>query len=203
MAGRMKDECREARPIIAEALTLDLSLPETTNRHLRTCDDCLAEADGIRRTVVTLGLATSPAFLPATVAETRSVGRRRSNRWRALTAAAAAIVVVGGFLLTGSAAPEATQPSAAVIERAGKMTTHPWGTEIPVSVTGLESGRSYRLVATDAHGVRGMGGSVTGASGQVVRVRMVTALRKESITAVLLEQDDGVLVTRLAISPAR
>ncbi|GAA1615456.1 hypothetical protein GCM10009789_81900 [Kribbella sancticallisti] len=79
------------------------------------------------------------------------------------------------------------------------MAPYPWGTEISLSLSGLQPGRTYRLMAADAQGIRMAGGSVMVSTPRPVQTRMSTAMRRDAITTVLVEDQDGRLVASLLV----
>ncbi|WP_031101457.1 hypothetical protein, partial [Streptomyces sp. NRRL S-15] len=69
----------------------------------------------------------------------------------------------------------------------GKMVERPGGTEIPVALSGLEAGQTYRMMTVNAEGTRVAGGTVRAANDEPGDTRMVTAVRKDTITALVVE----------------
>ncbi|WP_344222170.1 hypothetical protein [Kribbella sancticallisti] len=119
-------------------------------------------------------------------------------RGKILAAVAASLLAAGSLLpstFTGNQAPQA----AVSIARVGKMAPYPWGTEISLSLSGLQPGRTYRLMAADAQGIRMAGGSVMVSTPRPVQTRMSTAMRRDAITTVLVEDQDGRLVASLLV----
>lgn len=166
----MTPECMMARAVSTEALMLARPLPDPVAQHLSECLACSAEADGVRRTIATLDAAQRPGRRTAArglalakhVAP--NVSRPRTPQpvhvRKGVLAAVAGSLLAAGLLLPTTFTEDQAPPAAVSIERAGKMAPQPWGTEVPLSLTGLQPGRTYRLMAADAHGVRMPGGSV-------------------------------------------
>ncbi len=205
----MTPECKMARTVSTEALMLARPLPDPVAQHLAECAACNAEADGVRRTIATLDAARRPRSrtaapgLPSAQRLVPIVSRPQSPppqraRGKILAAVAASLLAASLLLPTALTHNQASQ-AAVSIERAGKMAPQPWGTEVPLSLSGLQPGRTYRLMAADAHGVRMSGGSVMVSTPQPVRTRMSTAMRRDAITTVLVEDQDGRLVATLQV----
>lgn len=81
------------------------------------------------------------------------------------------------------------------------MVTRPWGTEVPVALSGLRSGETYRMMTVNAAGARTSGGSVRAATDEPVSTRMVTAMRRDTITALIVEDEEGRVVARVPVKP--
>jgi len=96
---------------------------------------------------------------------------------------------------------EPAHPVAVVtVSREGLMIPHPWGTEVPVTLSGLRPGETYRMLTADAAGHRMPGGSIT-APGTGARTRLMTAMDRESITSLLVEDQHGRVVADLPVQP--
>lgn len=218
MAGAMSGSvCRDLRPVLAEHLMLGLALPEEAAEHLDHCPDCRREVTEIKDVVRTL----QGAALPAATAPNRSeycavlppdlggkvrqgiadARRVRSRRRRiaakaaiTVTAAAAIVVPIAGF---DSSAPA---PSPVALARAGQMIPQPWGTEVPVVLTGLHPGQTYRLMTADASGHYDAGGSVRLTQDETIHLNIMTAMRRQTITALLVEDQNGHVVARMSVS---
>ncbi|GAA4657056.1 hypothetical protein GCM10023324_02200 [Streptomyces youssoufiensis] len=221
MAGTMNEPCLPFRHALTEHLLLGTPLPTDLARHLDRCPECAreqAETDDVVRTLRRadpradwsddrararqdrpareLGDRVSQAV--ADTAPARPARRRRV----ALGVAAALIVAAGALAPLVGFGDEDPPPTASVaLVREGRMVSHPWGTEVPVALSGLKSGESYRLMAVNADGARAPGGSVNATSGARVSTRMTTALRKETITALVVEDEEGRVVAHVPVVP--
>ncbi|WP_253867038.1 hypothetical protein [Promicromonospora umidemergens] len=217
----MNEDCARLRPVLAECLSLGIPMPEGLSRHLERCQDCAREAAELGDVVRTLRRAEPAWTRPAPDAMTerppaelgdrirRAVvpaqeaarPRRRRRIAAALTAAAvAASVAVAVPLATYQAPPPV---SAVALVRDDPMVSHPWGTEIPVSLSGLVPGRTYHLMAVNADGVQAPGGSVRAPDDAPVSARMTTAMPRDTITALVVEDDEGRAVLHVPVEPLR
>lgn len=222
MVGAMNESCFPYRTALAEHQLLGTPLPEVLRRHLSRCPDCkreAAETDSVVRTLYRSGPAPARTFRrvpeptgrPSTDLRDRIVrdvteaplARSRLLPRVALglaAAAVAAVAVVVPMSLDGRQAPATATPVA--LTRHGHMIEKPWGTEVPVVLSGLEPGQSYRMMVINAAGKKASGGSVRGEGDAPVSVRMVTAMPRATITALIVEDEHGHVVTRLAIRPS-
>ncbi|NDZ77738.1 hypothetical protein G3I19_04210 [Streptomyces sp. SID10853] len=127
---------------------------------------------------------------------------RRPGRRFALGVAAAfvtaAAVAVPLTLHQDRPAP-ATSAASVVLHRQGRMVERPWGTEVPVALSGLRPGETYRMMTVNAAGKRVPGGSVRAATGDPVSTRMVTAMRRATITGLIVEDAHGHVVGRVPV----
>ncbi|TMR40643.1 hypothetical protein [Actinomadura geliboluensis] len=208
MAGPVTPSCHAFRVELTELLLLDRPLPAPLARHLARCADCSAEAAGVRRVIRTFERAEPllpGAAVPAPRPEApprRTARRRAAAATAGLVLAAAAVLAL---LLPGGMGPPGDghegRPDAAVtLSRPAPMIEHSWGTEVPVSLSGLRPGRTYRLLTGDAHGRRQSAGSVRAGGGEApMRTRMVTAMARSEITALLVQDESGHTVARLAV----
>lgn len=223
MAGIMNKECFALRPLLVENLLLGTPMPEEVSRHLGQCPDCTREAHETQDVVRTLRRADPLAgWTPSRAsdaqagpssdlgdrirrdvarAKTARPGRRRIVLGVAAAFVAAAAVVVP--LSMGQDQHRAPDTSVSLV-RQGQMVERPWGTEVPVALSGLETGRTYRVMTVNAEGARVPGGSVRAAAdGRPVTIHMVTAMRKNTITALLVEDEEGHVVTQVSVRTSR
>lgn len=221
----MNNDCTHLRPHLTEHLLLGTPLPRDLTRHLNQCPDCTREATELDDVIHTLrhgdplaGLvsphADDPEARPSedlwerirrgtTEAETVAVRPVRRRRRIALGVAAAfvtAAAFVVPFTETHDQTPAHTTASV-VLVRDGKMTEHPWGTEVPVALSGLKAGETYRMMAANASGTRLPGGSVRVTTDKPITTTMTTAMRKDTITALIVEDAHGHVVTRVPVTP--
>ncbi|MGW4102714.1 hypothetical protein [Streptomyces sp. NPDC004976] len=220
MAGTMNKECFPFRPLLTEHLLLGTPLPEDLARHLDRCPDCTREAAELDDVVRTLqrsdpfadwagarGAAAKARpskdlgdRIRQVVADPKPV-RPRFRRRVTLGVAAAFVTAAAVAVPLGLEEDQPAPTTAVVLVREGKMIDRPWGTEVPVSLSGLEKGETYRMVTVNADGTRVPGGSVRDDSGEQVSTRMVTAMPKETITALIVEDEDGRVVTHVSVVP--
>ncbi|MER5359064.1 hypothetical protein [Streptomyces sp. NPDC002785] len=225
MAGAMNKECFPYRPLLTEHLLLGTPLPKELSRHLDQCPDCTREASETEDVVRTLERVNPLAEWTRTPAselharpsrELKSRTRREMagakvprfspGRRIALGVAAAAAAVTAVIIPLNTADQEgggAPQATSAVMVRQGKMIDRPWGTEVPVALSGLKAGKNYRLMTANADGKRISSGSVRAESGEKVFFRMMTAMRKDTITELIAEDEQGRVVTRVPVSPSQ
>ncbi|MBM9508097.1 hypothetical protein [Actinacidiphila acididurans] len=220
MAGPVNSPCRDVRPVLAECLLLGTPLPSAASRHLADCADCAREAAELTDVVRTLRRAVPvppaagftpsepvPVAPPPGLAHQVRTGvararRARTRRRRVTVGAAVALAAAAAVLVpvTTGARP-APAPAAVAVTREGRMVPHTWGTEVPVLLTGLHPGRTYRLMTADASGHRLPGGSVQAPPDRAVRARIVTAMPRRAITALLVEDETGHVVARVPVTP--
>lgn len=216
-------DCHTARLELTELLLLGRPLPARLSWHVSTCADCAREVEEISAVTRTLRRAEPVSFggtesaPPPDAGSRRELGVRiarevrsaRVARWRRrIVVAAAAVVLVGcGALIPVlSQAFSATQPGPSAVRtvglaRTGVMIPHPWGTEVPVALSGLQPGQLYRLMTENGAGQQAPAGSVRVASAEPVRTNMVTAMSRDSIVTLLVENQQGQQVAAVAVSP--
>ncbi|MEU7177086.1 MULTISPECIES: hypothetical protein [Streptomyces] len=225
MAGTMNNECLPHRGLLTELLLLGRPLPKELSRHLVQCPDCTREAAETQDVVRTLRRAnpregwepapdSGPQARPSwglghrIRREAAGAGTARFRPWRAtaVSVIAAAAVAVAVIIPLGAAeqAGRTADAGPVVMVRQGKMVDRPWGTEVPVALSGLAAGETYQVMTVNARGVRIPAGTVRAESGERVSFRMVTAMRKDTITELLAEDESGHVVSRLPVgsSPA-
>ncbi|WP_399896278.1 hypothetical protein ACGH7X_41065 [Streptomyces sp. BBFR51] len=222
MAGTMNKACVPYRPLLTEHLLLGTPLPEELSRHLDQCPDCAREAAETEDVVRTMRRVDpfadlvgegAPAVHPRpssdlgdrirrVVAAPQPVARPRYRRRIALGVSAAfvtAAAVVVPLTLDQDQSPPATTASVQLV-RDGGMVERPGGTEVPVVLSGLKKGETYRMVTVNAEGKRLPGGSVRAESDEDLSTRMMTAMRRDTITALLVEDESGRVVTHVSVS---
>ncbi|MEU3521612.1 hypothetical protein ABZ770_41330 [Streptomyces sp. NPDC006654] len=216
MAGPVNTSCHAVRTELTELLMLERPLPAPLARHLAGCQACAAEAEGVRRVIRTFERAESPLAVsggagpdahPDRIAripfDTHSRPKQRRARARhrvALVAAAVALACgVGAELLVGGS--HQTVPVAQVtLSREGRMVQHAWGTEVPVTLSGLRPGQTYRLMTADADGRRMPAGSLRAGGGSPLHTRMMTAMSRRQITLLLVQDEHGTLVAKTRVT---
>ncbi|MEU5226543.1 hypothetical protein AB0G55_28495 [Streptomyces toyocaensis] len=221
MAGTMNKECIPFRPLLTEHLLLGTPLPEDLARHLDQCPECTREAAELEDVVRTLrrvdpfadwtgARGSASRARPSkdlgdrirqVVADPKPV-RPRFRRRVALGVAAAFVTAAAAVVPLSLDQDQPAPATAVVLVREGTMIGHPWGTEVPVALSGLEKGETYRMVTVNADGTRVPGGSVRADSGEQVSTRMVTAMRKDTITALIVEDGDGRVVSHVRVVPS-
>lgn len=213
MAGTMSEICTAIREEVTELLLLDKPLPAPLARHVASCEGCSEEAEGVRRVVRTFERADSvriPSALPETggASVVASVGLLGSARRRVaagivcvVLAACAALVTV----MATSGNDTRTHVAAVHVAQDGAMVSHSWGTEIPVSLSGLRASGTYRLMTGNARGDRVQAGSVraSGRDDAPLRVRLTTAMHKDTITTLYVQDADGHFVAQAPVGPNR
>ncbi|MFC6065503.1 hypothetical protein [Streptomyces ochraceiscleroticus] len=211
MAGPMSALCQAVRSQATELLLLGRPLPAALTRHLAGCEECAAECEGVRRVVRTFERAEgaparlpAPGLLPLPSAVPAPAPRPRPRRARrvALLAAAAVLAVLAVLVPVAVHDRDSGPVDVVTVAREGLMIPHPWGTEVPVSLSGLTPGRTYRMMTADADGHRMPAGSLT-APGPGARTRMMTAMARDAIKSLLVEDQDGRLVADLPVRPLR
>jgi hypothetical protein len=223
----MKKECFPFRPLLTERLLLGTPLPEDVSRHLDRCPDCTREASETDDVVRTLRRADPIAGwtderacetdaqpssdlgdrIRRETAGSKTAARpawtvRPKRRRRIALGAAAALVAAAAVVVPLVATPDPAPETSVVLTRQGQMVDHPWGTEVPVALSGLEAGETYRMMTVNAEGTRAPGGSLWAASDEPVSTRMMTAMSKDTITALIVEDGAGRVVTRVPVRPS-
>lgn len=219
MARIMNEECSFFRPLLTEHLLLGTPLPKESSRHVEECPECTREVSDLGEVVRTLRRADPlSGWTGAQASETPArpsrdlsdrirrevtgskTARPRPRRRIALGVAAAFVTAAAAVFPLAADRNPSPAPSV-VLVRQGRMIERPWGTEVPVALSGLEAGEMYRLMAVNADGRRAPGGSVQTTSGDRVSTRMVTGMRKDTITALIVEDEEGHIVTRVPVLP--
>ena len=179
---------RRADPLVG---WIDARTPETGVRPSRDL------GDRIRREVA--GAATDrPQPQPRLLPQPR-------HRRRIVLGVAAAFVTAAAVVVPLSLDQDQDQaPPASAVElvREGKMVERPGGTEVPVALSGLEAGKVYRMMTVNAKGTRVPSGTVRAATDEPVTTHMVTAMRKDTITALIVEDEHGRVVTHVPVAPS-
>jgi hypothetical protein len=207
----MNDFCTAIREEVTELVLLGRPLPAPLARHVASCEGCSQEAEGVRRVVRTferadsLRVPSAPPELGRTTAVDVPRARRPVRRRVAAGIASLVLAACAAFVTVVAATGNDTRASAVAVQVAqdGEMIAHPWGTEIPVSLSGLRAGSTYRLMTGNTHGDRVQAGSVS-ASGQgeaPLRVHMTTAMRRDAITTLYVQDADGRFVAQAPAGP--
>lgn len=222
MAGTMNKNCVPYRPLLTEHLLLGTPLPEELSQHLGQCPDCTREAsetDDVVRTLQRVNPLADWASPPASETHTRpskdlrdrirrdtaGVEAARTGRGRRIVLGVAASFVTAAAVIIPLSMPDRSQApgTAVVLVRQGQMVDQAWGTEVPVALSGMEAGETYRVMTVNADGTRLSGGSVRADSGERISFRMVTAMHKDTITALIVEDEEGRVVSRVSVRPSR
>ncbi|MFG2500709.1 hypothetical protein ACGFSB_21140 [Streptomyces sp. NPDC048441] len=224
MAGTMNENCFPFRPLLTEHLLLGRPLPQELSRHLEQCPDCTREAtetDDVVRTmrrVNPLADRAQPRESDMHARPSKSLGDRirrdmagaeaaeaaRTTRGRRIALGVAAAFAAAAAVLVPLTADQGRAPdtsASVVLTRQGRMVDRPWGTEVPVALSGLEAGETYRVMTVNADGRRLPGGSARAETGESVSLRMATAMRRDTITALIVEDEEGHVVTRVPVRP--
>ncbi|MCT2590290.1 hypothetical protein LHJ74_10265 [Streptomyces sp. N2-109] len=126
------------------------------------------------------------------------------KRRRAAAVAAGVVLAACAVLTTVVPGDHHGAPAVAevTLSRKEPMIAHSWGTEVPVSLSGLQPGETYHLMTGDAQGRRQSAGSVRAGDGDTpMRTRMVTAMPRPDITTLLVQDESGRMVARLPVAP--
>ncbi|MCT2594336.1 hypothetical protein LHJ74_31270 [Streptomyces sp. N2-109] len=214
MAGPMTSPCDTFRAEATELLLLGRPLPEPLGRHLAACADCAGEAEGVRRVMRTFERAASPraAGRDQFAAPPEAPGRRGGAfppgaRRRRLAGAAAALALAAcaAFAAVDVSLDDgggSATTAGVTLSREGRMTDHSWGTEVPVSVSGLLPGQTYRMMTGNADGELVPAGSLrAGPRDAPTHTRMVTAMARNAITMLVVQDADRNTVARLPVPP--
>ncbi|WP_439663544.1 hypothetical protein ACSHWB_20165 [Lentzea sp. HUAS TT2] len=224
MAGLMNQECLSVRSLLTERLLLGKALTKELSRHLDRCPECTREVSEIGDVVRTLRL-TDPQFSRETAVGVvtderpslelgdrirRDVARGRPGaatvrhriRHRVAVGVAAAALVAAAAVAVPLATRQDPAPATAVaLVREGPMVISPGGTEVPIVLSGLQPGAVYRMMTVNAAGARSPGGSVRATGDEPIATRMVTAMHRDTITDLILEDEEGRVVARLPVTP--
>ncbi|KAF2775053.1 hypothetical protein STPH1_7240 [Streptomyces sp. OM5714] len=207
----MNEACVHHRSFLTEHLLLGTPLPAELSRHLDQCPDCAreaAETEDVGRTMRRVDAFARWKVTPhgpvPSVNGTETPGPARTGPGKrialgfaaALVAAAAVAVSVG---LTHEQGADPTLSTAAI--RYGEMIGRPWGTEVPVVLSGLSTGETYRLTTVGADGARAVGGSVQAASAERFTFRIVTSMDQDTITELIVEDGEGHVIARVPVCP--
>jgi hypothetical protein len=219
-------DCHAVRVELTEFVLHGQPLPARLARHVSTCPACAMEVGEIGDVVRTLQLAEPDslgrneitAMTPSTqeaitlrpdlgVRIAWQVRSARVARWRRIAVGAAACVILGcagliPILDRAHPAPTTGQSVQTVaLARVGAMIPQPWGTEVPVALSGLQPGQVYRLMTEDDTGQQTSAGSVRAAGDGPIRTNMMTAMSRASIVALLVEDQQGRQVAHMTVSP--
>ncbi|MFD5462210.1 hypothetical protein ACFWIQ_05170 [Kitasatospora sp. NPDC127059] len=129
--------------------------------------------------------------------------RVRAVRRRVAVGGAAVVLAAAAVLVPAVAVDHARPRSVAAVSlsREGQMVTQPWGTEVPVALVGLDPGHTYRLMTEDSSGRRMPGGSVRAATDATLHTRIMTAMPREAIAVLLVEDESGRVTGRVQVAP--
>ncbi|RSN30621.1 hypothetical protein DL990_21835 [Amycolatopsis sp. WAC 01416] len=203
----MNEHCLQTRGEATELLMLGRPLTAELSLHVASCSACARDIAEVREVVATFAYAegnrppaVSPELGPRIEAELRAATGARRVRRLVLAAAAFVLVMavaVGSLVMVSGSSP--VQQIA--LERDGLMVSQPWGTEVPIMLNGLRHGETYQLVTVGLEGRSVPAGSVRAEGPGPFRARMVTAMSRDSITALLVRDDDGRQVAQLPVAP--
>lgn len=203
----MNEQCLQVRGEATELLMLGRPLTAELSYHVASCSDCARDIAEVREVVATFAYAeggrppvVSPELGPRIEAELRAARGTRKIRRLVLAAAAVVLVMamaVGGIVMATSPSP--VQQIA--LERDGLMVSQPWGTEVPIMLNGLQHGETYQLVTVGHEGRSVPAGSVQADGPGPLRAHMVTAMARDSITALLVRDGDGRQVAQVPVAP--
>jgi hypothetical protein len=210
----MDSNCAAIRGELTEQVLLGRPLTPDVSWHLSGCPDCAREAGEIAEVATVLARSESsfrrgttripnPGSLSADPGDRieQQVRVHRSMRPRRVALFAAAAALIAGLTLVPVFSGGSTAPTSGVaLEKVGFMVPQPWGTEVPVALSGLQTGQTYQLITEDADGHRMSAGSVRAANDQPVRTRMITAMRRDAITVLLVEDEHGTQIAQIPAS---
>ncbi|WP_434447032.1 hypothetical protein [Lentzea sp. E54] len=203
----MNERCLQARGEAAELVMLGRPLTAELSFHIASCSECARAVTEIREVVATFAYAEghrppapSPELGTRIDAELKAV--RGTRRARRLVLAAAALVLVMAGAVGSVVMVSGSSPGQQIaLERDGLMVSQPWGTEVPIMLNGLRHGETYHLVTVGPEGRSVSAGSVRAEGPGPIRAYMVTAMTRDSITALLVRDADGRQVARLPVAP--
>ncbi|MBI0376681.1 hypothetical protein JBE27_10450 [Streptomyces albiflaviniger] len=206
----MNDFCSAIREEVTELLLLGKPLPAPLARHVASCGSCSEDVEGVHRVMRTFeradSLGAASAFHAGQAPRVVLVQRQgRLGRRAAAGIASLVLAACAAFATVVATSGNDTHTSVASVHVAqdGEMIAHPWGTEIPVSLSGLQDGGTYRLMTGNARGKRVQAGSVqaNGPSDGPMRVRLTTAMRKDTITTLYVQDADGHFIAQTPVGP--
>ena len=218
MDGDAHQRCRELLgPYVLGHLTpADIGEVEA---HLATCQACAEDAAEIAPLARALPERGSEPVPGPSVADFEdqvvALARRRRRRPRQLaTVAAALLLVVGLGVGVTQLRPTADQglgirePVAAVVADPGLVVSdaavmpHTWGTEVFLTVEGLEEDVTYEVVLTASDGTEISAGTLLGDAARPVVCVMNGARLREDVTAFEVRRaDDGRAVVVSDLQP--
>ncbi|MFE6894430.1 hypothetical protein [Streptomyces sp. NPDC057694] len=211
MAGPVNTSCHAVLVELTELFMLDRPLPAPVARHLAGCEACAAEAEGVHRVVRTFERAESPLPVRDTSRPARSPLRAVSphrpagSRGRRRAAAVVTAVMLASCAVVALVSHEERTDAVAAqvtLSREGRMVERSWGTEVPVTLSGLSPGKTYRMMTADADGRTVPAGSLrAGEDPSSLHTRMMTAMPRQRITALLVQDEHGRMVARTKVTP--
>jgi len=210
--------CHPARLELTEYLMLGQPLPGWLSQHVAGCPGCAVHAGEVREVARALSLADPMAALGSVYGVAGSGADRQpapnedhglqvvhptrpapaGHRRRVLVGAVAMALVLGAAGLIPAldgqhgAVTQGPEAAAAVhLTRTNKMIPQPWGTEIPVALSHMQPGQTYQFMTENAAGQLDQAGSARAMTGTSVRTNMVTAMKRDTIVALLVEDQYG------------
>lgn len=141
----------------------------------------------------------------AAVGDTRRRDTRRDRLQRALAVAAAAVFLVGVGAVLNRPAPGPTLEEVALadvpadVAADAALITHTWGTELVLTVDGLQDGQDYVVTFVSDAGERVSAGTFIGVDDRPVVCRMNAAVLRNEASAFEVATPDGRLVMRADI----
>lgn len=208
------DDHRRMREMIGAFLLGDLDDTEraAVQAHIDGCPICQEEIRSLEPVVEALADASPERLsgepeLPADL-EGRTLARisaerraRRNRRLRTALAAAAAVLLVAAALavVPRLLAPEVPlepvsfSTVAPGVDAEANLVDHTWGTETKLVASGLEDGRSYRVVLLTADD-EVSSGSLIGTGDEEITCSLNAALDRERATGLEIRSPDGATV---------
>jgi len=179
--------------------------------HLDGCAQCRAELAEIAPVARLLSLADPDRVADRTVPSTRFTlqvlgavaGERRARKRRRLAQVAASVAVAAafalGFFVLTAPGPgrlvEFTQAPPGVTA-AVELEDRPWGTQVELTVAGLDDGIEHALWLERSDGSRVRAGTFTADGARTLRVTMAASLSTGDVVAVGINDVTGNLVLR-------
>ena len=125
--------------------------------------------------------------------------RRMLRRSAFATVAAALLIAIGSFALVPKITGPPLEPVAFSetppgVEAEANLIDHTWGTETILVVSGLEDGKTYRLILRDEEGEAVPSGAFIGTGDRPLECRMNAALLREEATGLEVRTAGGDLV---------
>jgi hypothetical protein len=220
--------CHSARLTLTEYLLLGRPMPIWLSRHVAGCTGCAAQAEEVRDVVRTLRRADPRAALGSAYAAApegavnrpaplEDLGQHvvaqlqsaRLARRRTLVGTAVAALVFGSAVLVpalvgGHKAASPVQGTGGVrLMRTGPMIPQLWGTEVPVTLSGMRPAQTYQLMTENAAGQLVQAGSVRATAGTDVHTNMMSAMSRDSIVALLVDDQHGHRLADISVTTSR
>lgn len=210
------EDHRHLREMIGALLLGDLDETEAAavRAHVEGCPICQEEMRDLEPVVEALAAASPERLIeppePPASLEERTLARisserraRRGSRLRrsaVVAAAAVLLVAVGLALVPGLLAPEvplepvAFSTIAPGVDAEADLVEHTWGTETILAASGLEDGRTYRVVLLTEDQDTVTSGSFIGTGEDEIECSLNAAVDRDRAAGLEIRAPDGELV---------